>query len=602
MATTLVSLLVIFLVALLSPLLAAVVPHKSVPEVVFLLAFGALLGPHMAGLIQITNGVETISELGLAFLFLIAGYEINPREFASGAGKTAIGTWFVSLAVAFLLIALSAQETPSSLHDIALAIALTTTAYGTLAPILKERGIADTPVGKVVTAHGVAGELLPIIAIAILLSTRASWQSILILIAFVLVAVLIAVVPAKARRAGTRLFVAIENLRDTNAQTLVRFVIVILLALVTLCSFFGLDVVLGGFAAGFVLRFIMPEGDTALEHKIEVVGFSFFIPVFFVVSGAGINLAGVFNQPLLLLSFIGMLILARTVPVYVSTFISKETRGFNVLQRLDVSLYSTMALPLIVAICNIATAGGFMTDEGSSTIITAGALTILIMPVVTSLTRRVMEAHPVATIQDIVSHPSQRDQVLDAYRAARHAARERYRAVRRLSDNPTYDRAHDAAQVLSNFNAERLAFLAEMRAEELQQTADVVANCPQKWTTIVQDRRRRWTEMKKRGDEAWERIKQLGDHEIDEMSKHGEQYLDERAKAARAARDFLQGVSPKHAALFTVEDVFPLAGEALVSTASSVAQAEEEILSSPTDESLNADTSPSENRGSDNRS
>lgn len=571
MATTLVSLLVIFLVALTAPLIAAVVPHKSVPEVVFLLAFGALLGPHMAGLIQVTEGVETVSELGLAFLFLLAGYEINPREFASGMGKTAAGTWLTSLVVGFLLVALMQRETPSSLHDIALAIALTTTAYGTLAPILKERGLTESPVGKAVTAHGVAGELLPIVAIAILLSTRASWQSVLILIIFALIAVLIAVVPAKARKAGRRVVVAIENLRDTNAQTAVRSVIVILMALIALCSFFGLDVVLGGFAAGFVLRFIIPEGDTALEHKIEVVGFSFFIPVFFVVSGAGINLAGVFDNPGLLVSFIGMLVLARTVPVYLSTFVSKDTRGFSVFQRLDVAFYSTMALPLIVAIANIATAGGFMTDADSSTLITAGALTILIMPVVTAITRALVEAHPVATIQDVMSHPSQRDQVLNAYRSARKAAHTRYRAIRRLTDKPTYDRAHDAAEILSNFNTERLALLAEMRAEELQQTADVVAACPQKWNAIVQDRRERWDEMKRRGDEAWERIKQLGDHEIDEMSRHGEQYLVERVEAARAARDFLQDVSPKHAAIFPVEEVLPVVGPDLVETIVSTA-------------------------------
>lgn len=582
MATTLVSLLVIFVIALLAPIASAAVPHKSVPEVVFLLAFGALLGPHMAGVIHITDGVDIISELGLAFLFLIAGYEINPREFASGGGKTAVATWFVSLAVAFLLVAVGAGETPSSLHDIALAIALTTTAYGTLAPILKERGISETAVGKAITAHGVAGELLPIVAIALLLSTRASWQSILILIAFTLIAVVMAAIPAKARKAGTRLFTAMENLRDTNAQTLMRFVVVILLALITLCSFFGLDVVLGGFAAGFVLRFIMPEGDTGLEHKVEVVGFSFFIPVFFVVSGAGINLGGVFDQPLMLLSFMGMLILARTVPVYISTFVSPETRGFSVLQRLDVALYSTMALPLIVAICNIATAGGFMTDEGSSTLITAGALTVLITPVVTALTRAVIEAHPVATLQDVVSHPSQRDEVLHAYRLARHAARTRYHAVRRLTENPTYDTARDAAQVLSNFNTERLALLAEMRAQELQQTADVVSRHPQQWSAIVEDRRHRWDAMKERGDEAWERIKRLGDREIEAMGKHGEQYLNERAEAARAARDFLQGVSPKHAALFKTDGPDPVAASVSGSNeTSSLAEKPVKVLDDP---------------------
>ena len=128
MLTTFTSLLVILTAALAAPLVAAVVPHKSVPEVVFLLVFGALLGPYGLGAVQVTEGVSTVSELGLAFLFLIAGYEVNPREFATSLGRTAVGTWFVSLAIGFALVALTLRETPSSLHAIALAIALTTTA------------------------------------------------------------------------------------------------------------------------------------------------------------------------------------------------------------------------------------------------------------------------------------------------------------------------------------------------------------------------------------------------------------------------------------------------------------------------------------------
>ena len=78
----------------------------------------------------------------------------------------------------------------------------------------------------------------------------------------------------------------------------------------------------------------------------------------------------------------------------------------RVLQRLNVALYSTMALPLIVAICNIATAGGFMTADTSSTLITAGALTVLVMPLVTSLTRTVVDAHPVAAIHVYHGRPA----------------------------------------------------------------------------------------------------------------------------------------------------------------------------------------------------
>ena len=434
MTATFVSLLVILLIALAGPLIAGVIPHKPIPEVVFLIFLGALLGPNMAGAFTLTEGVETVSELGVAFLFLIAGYEINPRELAGNMGKTAAGTWVVCFGVALGLVALLFGEMPGSLHDLALAIVLTTTAYGTLAPILKERGIMGTPVGKAVVAHGVVGELFPVLAIAILLSTRARWEAVLIVLLFFAIAAVLAFVPARARKMGAGIYRAIESLRETNAQTMVRFTMVLLLALVALSAIFDLDVVLGAFVAGVVLHYIIPEGDHALEHKIESMGFGLFIPVFFVVSGAGIDLAAVAGDPLLLLGAVAAILVARGVPVFVSTFVSKQTRDFGVMQRLEVTLYSTMALPLIVAVCSIAVDGGFMLPEVSSTLITAGALTVLIIPVLASLTRTVVDAHPVATVQDLVAFPDRRDEVLAMYRAARRDARERYRAVRKKSD------------------------------------------------------------------------------------------------------------------------------------------------------------------------
>lgn len=541
MAATFTSLLVISLVALAAPVLAAAIPHKPIPEVVFLLVLGALLGPNMAGLVQVTDEVSIVSELGLAFLFLIAGYEINPRELAGNMGRTAAGTWFVSFVVGFVLVALLLPQ-EGGLHNLAVTIALTTTAYGTLAPILKDRGITNTPVGKAVTAHGVMGELLPIIAIAVLLSTRASWQAVLILVAFFAFAFVLATASARMRRVGTRFYRALESLRDTSSQTLVRLVVCILLALVALCALFDLDVVLGGFTAGFVLRFIIPEGDHELEKKLEVMGFGFFIPVFFVVSGARIDLLAVFDNPVILVSFMLMLLCARTVPVFLSTFVSRDTRGFGVMQRLNVALYSTMALPLIVAICNIATAGGFMAEEVAGTLMTAGTLTILITPVVTSLTRTVADAHPVAAIQDLHAHPGQRGEVLDIYRTLHREARERYKTLRDLRDAPDFDEAREAAHVLQDFNAQRLALMAELRADELQQVVDVKAADPEEWEKITTERRRHWENVKHRGDDAWERIKELGDRELAEMSEHGDRYLAKRLESTREARDVLRHV------------------------------------------------------------
>ncbi len=87
--------------------------------------------------------------------------------------------------------------------EIAVAIALTSTALGTLLPILKDRRLVETPVGRAVLNHGAIGEIGPVIAMAVLLGARGAVLSLVVLAAFAAVAVVVALLPARILREGT---------------------------------------------------------------------------------------------------------------------------------------------------------------------------------------------------------------------------------------------------------------------------------------------------------------------------------------------------------------------------------------------------------------
>ena len=124
MALEFTSLAVIALVAFVCPIIARLVPGKLVPETVFLLIAGALLGPHLAGVIQTTEAIDLLSELGLAFLFLLAGYEIDPTTLTGSQGKRGLVTWVVSIVLAFIAVRLSPDFSVSHFDGIAVAIAM----------------------------------------------------------------------------------------------------------------------------------------------------------------------------------------------------------------------------------------------------------------------------------------------------------------------------------------------------------------------------------------------------------------------------------------------------------------------------------------------
>lgn len=164
-----------------------------------------------------------------------------------------------------------------------------------------------------------------------------------------------------------------------------------LLSELGLAFLFQLDVVLGAFAAGFILRFVTPNGNHTLNLKLEGVGYGFLIPVFFVVSGASIDVKAVAANPALLITFIIMLLLVRAVPIFVATTLDHRVNPLDPQDKLTVSLYCTMALPLIVAVTSLAVQGGTMHQTTASTLVAAGAVTVFLMPLLGGLTSKLMK-------------------------------------------------------------------------------------------------------------------------------------------------------------------------------------------------------------------
>jgi Kef-type K+ transport system membrane component KefB len=178
---------------------------------------------------------------------------------------------------------------------------MTTTALGTLLPLLRDNDMLQGRFGEYVLAAGAVGELFPVFAIALFLGANSSFVALLSLAAVGVLALILTLVPRLIR--GNRLGQIIREGQDATAQTTLRWTIVLLLLLLVVADEFGLDVVLGAFLAGIVLRRWAPTDVHALEQKLDAVGYGFFIPVFFVSSGMSLDIDAIAKAPLRLLAF-----------------------------------------------------------------------------------------------------------------------------------------------------------------------------------------------------------------------------------------------------------------------------------------------------------
>jgi Kef-type K+ transport system membrane component KefB len=286
------TLLAVVLVAAIAPVIVAVLPGPKIPQVVVLIFGGILIGPQVFDLGN-AGSIQLLSNIGLGFLFLLAGYELDPRLFRERAGRMAIVGWAVSALLSVGAVALLASL--GFVRDfVPIGLALTTTTLGTLLPILQDNQMLDGKFGRYVLAAGAVGELFPIVAISLFLTKRDQFVAIGSLLAVGVVALLLTAAP---RLIGERrLRALIKQGQRATAQSTLRWSIVLLVLLLVAAQRFGLDVVLGAMLAGMVLRswtHRMEVDAEPLETKLEAVGYGIFIPLFFVASGMTLDIKSI---------------------------------------------------------------------------------------------------------------------------------------------------------------------------------------------------------------------------------------------------------------------------------------------------------------------
>ena len=369
--TELQALLIVSVVSLAAPFVSAFLARLLVPQVVVLIAGGALIGPQVLDLAQ-PESVELVSNVGLGFLFLLAGYELELDHFRERSGRLAIAGWTVS---AVLSIGVTGALAAAGLVHafVPVALALTTTALGTLLPILRDNDMLDGPLGRFIMPAGAVGEFLPIAGIAIFLGSQGRLAGLISLVAMCAVALALAWLPRLARL--PRIKAISRKGEHATSQITLRLTLMLLFGLLVLADDVGIDVVLGAFLAGVVLRRWAPGDVAALEDKLDAVGYGFFIPVFFVSSGMSLDLASIRDAPLRLVAFFVLLLAVRGLPSFVL-----YRRDLTTRQRAQMTLLTATSLPLLVALASVGLASGQMLPENAAALIGAGVLSVMFFP------------------------------------------------------------------------------------------------------------------------------------------------------------------------------------------------------------------------------
>ncbi|HQR52184.1 MAG TPA: cation:proton antiporter [Burkholderiales bacterium] len=371
-------LLIVLFAAALAPLFNELPIRLRLPLVVIELLLGIAIGPQVLDLVGDEAGVRALSALGLCFLFFLAGMDLDFSTLRGTPLRLGGLGWTVSIVLALALTqALSAAGL--AFDPFLVGVALATTAIGTLLPILREADDLDSQLGRCVLGAGAIGEFAPIILFSLIMAGDGKLaQRSELLITFIFIALTCVVLVLRVRPPQV-----IEILSRTlykTSQFPVRLSMLLLASMVVMADTFGLNLLLGAFAAGAVVGLVArgPEAEP-FRHKLDAIGFGFLIPIFFIASGTQIDVVALFASPDSLLRvplFVALFLLVRGAPALL------YRRALGKREQLALALLSATSLPLVVVIADLGRATGKISPENAAALVGAAILTVLVFPLI----------------------------------------------------------------------------------------------------------------------------------------------------------------------------------------------------------------------------
>ncbi len=373
--------MVVLAIAVLAPLIAAAIPKIVIPGIVIEFVLGVAVGPDVLNWVSIDEPLDVLSLLALGFLLLIAGTEVEISLLRGSLLKKAIGGYAIGLAIAFavalVLGAADVVQTPSLV-----AVILSATGLGVVIPILRGADLTDTPAGQTILIVATVAEFSAVLLLSLFFGEGEAGvlDNVLVVLVYAAVAVGLWLLLRWVEH-RPRLIRELDRMEGGTVQIRIRIALLILFVFLVVSQRFGLESILGAFAAGIVLgdlrRADRHDPASSFWPKVEGLGFGFLIPVYFVTSGIRFDLSGLLHSPAAMLRvplFLVLFLVCRGVPA----LLFRKQLGRRA--TLALALLSATSLSFVITATDIGVRIGKLRDINATALVGAAVLAMVIFP------------------------------------------------------------------------------------------------------------------------------------------------------------------------------------------------------------------------------
>lgn len=384
-------LLIISVLAFVVPVLASRSRRLRLPAVVGEIVAGILIGRSGLNLIPEDPAIEFLALFGFTYLLFLSGLEIDfemlairgreagrrlRTEPAILGGVIFLGTFLLAVVISFFLGLAGLTRNP-----ILMALILSTTSVGIVVPTLKDRGLTSTKLGQSILTAAVVADFATMLLLEIFAGVER--QGFGVEAAFVLALFIAFFVAYQIGRIvrGPRVRQLFEELGQATTQIRVRGSFALILIFVALAEGLGAEVILGAFLAGAVISKLTGHGSQDLRHKLDAIGYGFFIPIFFIMVGVNFDLPELLTSGRGLL-LVPVLVVAAYVVKLVPALVFRFEHGWR--ETVAAGALLSARLSLIIAAAAIGVRLNIISDAVNSAIILVAIVTSIISPILFS--------------------------------------------------------------------------------------------------------------------------------------------------------------------------------------------------------------------------
>lgn len=298
---------VIILVA--TRLLGEFSQRLRLPPLVGELAAGIIIGPYVLNLVTPNQSLNVISDLGVFFLMLLAGLQMDPREIRKAGlrgGILAVIAFSLPYVGGFGVAALFGLGIVQSMF-VGLLLSITAVPVSTI--VLMQFGILETKLGNTVITAAVINDIFSLVVLSIVLQLHGATgaevnimettiNSVIKILLFIGGIFLVDILFRKAnvwlQRRGTYFFDKLHTKEAAFGILLISTILVSVIAQVVI----GLHFIIGTFFSGLIVykEIIRKENFERVYGIISAISFGFFAPIFFAVIGININMDSIVNN------------------------------------------------------------------------------------------------------------------------------------------------------------------------------------------------------------------------------------------------------------------------------------------------------------------